>query len=99
LKSIRSRFKNDPNINFSNVKFRYELEIPEKYVKGKKKPKEFEYTSQRKGYQRFLTQEIKDVVDELEDAEEDLRQAMLPFICSLFNRFHSKNTIWNRAVC
>ena len=49
-KNIRTKFNNDPNINFSHAKFRYEVETPERYAKGKKKPAEFEYTSQRKGF-------------------------------------------------
>ena len=64
--------------NYSHAKFRYELEIPERYVKGNKKPADFEYTSQRKGFQRFHTKEIKKWVDELEEAEEVLKQAVSP---------------------
>ena len=98
LKETRSQFKNDPNINYSHAKFRYELEIPERYVKGNKKPDDYEYTSQRKGFQRFHTPEIKKWVEELEEAEEILKQAIIPFICSLFSHFHSKSAIWSRAV-
>lgn len=98
LVEIRARFNNDPNITYSHAKYRYEIEIPEKYVKGNKKPAEFEYTSSRKGFQRFLTPEIKKWVDELESAEEILKQAIIPFICSLFSHFHSKSDIWSRAV-
>ena len=84
--------------NFSHAKFRYELEIPERYVKGNKKPKEYEFTSQRKGFQRFQIKEIRKWVEELEDAEEILKQAIIPFICSLFSHFHSKNNVWSRAI-
>jgi DNA mismatch repair ATPase MutS len=41
-------------------------------VEGKKKPNDFEFTSQRKDYQRFHTNEIKKIIDELETAEEHL---------------------------
>ena len=40
------------------------------FVKGNRKPKEFEFTSQRKGFERFHTKEIKDLVDRLETAED-----------------------------
>jgi len=98
LKDIKAQFNNDPNIKFSNAKYRYEIEIPERYVKGNKKPADFEYTSQRKGFQRFHTKLIKDWVNELEEAEEVLKQAIIPFICSLFSHFHSKSNIWGRAI-
>lgn len=35
----------DKRINWSHAKYRYELEIPEELVKGKKKPDDFEFTS------------------------------------------------------
>ena len=41
---------NCKKINYSHAKYRYELEIPSEVVKGNKKPKDFEYTSERKGY-------------------------------------------------
>ncbi|CAI2370907.1 unnamed protein product [Moneuplotes crassus] len=94
----RDRFNGDPNINFSHAKFRYELEVPERYVRGKQKPSDYEYTSQRKGFQRFHTKEIREWVEQLEEAEEALKAAIIPFICSLFSHFHSKSNIWGRAI-
>ena len=58
LKEIVKRFK-DRRICFSHTKNRYEIEIPQEHVKGNKKPKEFELVSQRQGYERFYTPEIK----------------------------------------
>ena len=55
---IVERFK-DRRIRFSHAKNRYEIEIPQEHVKGNKKPKEFELVSQRQGYERFYTPEIK----------------------------------------
>lgn len=98
LKDFRKRFNNDPNINYSHAKFRYEIEIPERYVKGKKKPADLEYTSKRKGFERFHTSDIKKLLEDLEEAEEVLKQSIIPFICSLFLHFHSKSSIWGRAV-
>jgi DNA mismatch repair protein MSH6 len=45
----------DRRICFSHAKFRYEIEIPEEYVK-KEKPTELEFTSQRIGFQRFSSE-------------------------------------------
>ena len=42
---------------------RYEVEIPEEHVKGNKKPKNYELTSTRKGYERFHTPEIKELIE------------------------------------
>lgn len=41
---------------------------------------DFEYTSQRKGFERFHTEEIKKWVNELEEAEEVLKQVSSRFI-------------------
>lgn len=85
--TIRTQLK-CKRISYSHAKFRYELEIPTEVVKGNRKPREFEFTSQRKGFERFHTQEIKDLVDRLETAEEQLKDAMIPFLCAIFTRFH-----------
>ena len=93
LKGIVARFK-DRRIQFSHAKMRYELEIPEEHVKGNKKPKEFELTSQRAGYQRFHTPALKQLVEQLENAEDRLKDAMSPFLTAIFKRFHEQKTIW-----
>lgn len=49
LYKIRDQLK-DRRIEFSHTKFRYELEIPEETVKGDRKPKNFEFTSNKKGF-------------------------------------------------
>ena len=67
-------------------------------VEGKKKPDNFEFTSQRKDFQRFHTPEIKKLVDELEVAEEKLKDALTPFLCALFGKFHGCKDVWNAAV-
>jgi DNA mismatch repair ATPase MutS len=98
LMKTRQRFKDQRRINWSHAKYRYELEIPSEYVEGKKKPDDFEFTSQRKDYQRFHTKEIKRLIDELETAEERLQDALSPFLCALFRRFHERKETWNAAL-
>ncbi len=85
-------------INWSHAKYRYELEIPEELVAGKLKPDNFEFTSQRKDFQRFHTKEIKKWVDELELAEEKLKEAFSPFLTTLFSKFHESKFIWDSVV-
>jgi DNA mismatch repair protein MSH6 len=79
----------DRRISFSHAKTRYEIEIPEEHVKGNKKPKEFEFSSQKQGYQRFCTPESKQLVERLEVAEDRLKDAMSPFLTAIFFKFHS----------
>ncbi len=43
---LRKQYR-DKKIQFSHAKQRYEIEIPEEYVKGNLKPKEFELASTR----------------------------------------------------
>ena len=62
LQQQRQKFK-DRRINYSHAKYRYELEMPMDLVSGKLKPENFEFTSQKQGYQRFHTQEIKKYVE------------------------------------
>ena len=98
LQKTRQRFKDSRRINWSHAKYRYELEIPQEYVDGKKKPEDFEFTSQRKDYQRFHTKELKKLVDELDTEEERLQDALSPFLCTLFSRFHERKDTWNAAL-
>lgn len=72
--------------------------MPSELVDGKKKPDHFEFTSQRSGYQRFHTREIKQLIDELEVAEERLKDALTPFLCALFSKFHEQKDLWNQGV-
>jgi len=62
LGEVRSQMR-DRRIVFSHTKYRYELEVPEELVKGKMKPDHFELTSQKIGFQRFHTKEIKQLID------------------------------------
>ena len=87
------RFK-DRRICFSHAKCRYEIEIPKEHVKGTKKPKDFEFTSARKGYERFWTPEVKALVEKLEFAEDKLKDALSPFLTAIFHKFHEKKSIW-----
>ena len=98
LVEIQKQF-GDISIKYSHAKYRFELEIPEHLIRGNKKPLDYEFTSSRKGYQRFHTSQIKKLIDELEDAEESVSEALVPFICSIFTHFYSKRDVWDRAVC
>lgn len=96
LQEVKQQFK-DRRIGFSHAKYRFEIEVPSDLV-DKHKPAHFEFTSQRQGFQRFHTREVKALVDELEHAEETLKDALTPFLCALFQRFHEHKELWNQAV-
>ena len=38
------------------------------------------------------------MIDELEVAEEKLKDALTPFLCAIFQRFHEHKELWNRAL-
>jgi DNA mismatch repair protein MSH6 len=99
LEEVRVLFSDDnKRINWSHAKYRYEIEIPIEMVGGDKKPENYEFTSAKKDFQRFHTLEIKTMIDELENAEEKLREAFTPFLSSLFSKFHEKKFIWDSLV-
>ena len=85
-------------MTFVSSKFRYELEVEEKYVKGNKKPDDYEFTSGRQGYQRFHTKEIIDMIDELEELEEKVKQTMNEFCVFVFSEFKSHFKYWDGLI-
>lgn len=87
-------------ITFVNCKLRYEIEVPAELVSGKKKPGDFEITSEKHStkVQRFHTQRLRDLMDELDKAEENLKDAITPFVCALFQRFYESRNIWQPVV-
>ncbi|CAK58417.1 unnamed protein product (macronuclear) [Paramecium tetraurelia] len=93
----RKLFKNNSNIQYAHAKFRYEIEIPDELVQ-KSKPEDFEFTSSRQGYKRYLTQEIKDLVTELEQAEETKKQQLTAFGNFIFKHFHSNQHVWDSLI-
>ena len=85
-------------IVYSHAKDRYSIEIPEEHVKGNKKPKDFEFSSSRTGYQRFVTPMTKKLVEKLEKAEDSLKDSMAPFLTGIFRKFHSHKSIWLQCL-
>ena len=72
------------NVEFVNSKFRYELEVEDKVVKGNKKPEEYQFTSSRQGYQRFHTNEIIEKIAEIEEVEEKVKNYLQQFCIFVF---------------
>ena len=98
LEEVRKEFDGDKMIRFVHIKHRYELEIPVELVGGTKKPPSFEFTSRRKGYERFITQRIRDLLSTLEEAEDRLKNLLSVYVCFVFKHFHSYHRVWDRFI-
>lgn len=98
LKFVQQGFGGNQDIYYSHTKHRYELDIPAKLVEGNKKPKQFEFSSKKQDRERFVTQEIKDLVEKLEEVEERLKVMLNLFVCFLFSHFHRHYPVWDRFI-
>lgn len=59
LDSVRYEM-NEPNLKFTHTKERYEIEMPEK--SEKRRPNNFEFTSKRTGFSRYISPQSKKLV-------------------------------------
>ncbi|CAD8059529.1 unnamed protein product [Paramecium sonneborni] len=98
LLKIKKMFnKNNKDIQYVHTKFRYEIEIPDELVQ-KSKPEDFEFTSSRQGYKRYINQDIKDLVSELEQAEELKKQQLTVFGNFIFKHFQQNQYVWDSLI-
>ena len=67
-------------------------------MKGDKKPDELVLTSQKAGFQRFHSDRIKELINQLEIEEDLLKEAIQPFVCAVFQRFYQNRKLWTPAV-
>ena len=82
-------------IQYSHTKnYRYELEIPESYVKNNR-PEGYILTTSKKGYLRFHTKEILENVEKLEEVEERLKEATKNLNSEVFKQFYSNHKLIN----
>ena len=85
-------------IQYSHTKnYRYELEIPESYVKNNR-PEGYILTTSKKGYLRFHTKEIMKNVEKLEEVEEQLKDVTNNLNTELFKHFYNQNKIINHFI-
>ncbi len=76
------------DIQYVHIKYKYELEVPEHLVMKEKKPKGWELTSSRKGFQRFHSPEIQSHLGVLEELGQELYMGMQRIAHSLLVTFH-----------
>ena len=85
-------------ITYSHTKnYRYELEIPESYVKNNR-PEGYILTTSKKGYLRFHTKEIVKTVEYLEEIEEKLKNVTNNLNTELFKHFYNEHKIINSFI-
>lgn len=99
IKEEKQRLK-CPAIVFTHTKnYKYELEIPDDFTKNNKNfGSRYKLTTSRKGFRRYHTAEIEDLVEELEQAQEILRKENNKFNTFLFQKFYAKNSEINAYI-
>lgn len=80
----------------ASKRFRYEIEVPEDMAK--KIPDSYINTSNAKGKKRYQTDELRDMINDLEDAEDIFKDALIPFLRTMFKKFYDHKDIFTRAV-
>ncbi|EUR77354.1 hypothetical protein PFBG_00930 [Plasmodium falciparum 7G8] len=86
LEHMRTQLK-IPTLKFVHAKFKYEVECPDNIPKSFLK--NVEITSAKKGYVRIHNDEIKSLVEKLEDIEQEKKDAIYPFFQKLFHLFYA----------
>ena len=77
-----------------STKYGLELEIPE-HIANKKRPDNFEFSSKKKGFLRYQTEEIRQFVKEQNRIDDDILIRSLNLIGKLFQQFYSYHQIWD----
>ncbi|CAI5712053.1 unnamed protein product [Hyaloperonospora brassicae] len=75
---------------------RYQLEVPESALK--QQPKEYELKSRKKGYKRFHTRTICDLLKRLATAEAQKEDALKDQTRRIFHKFDEDYKYWMKAV-
>jgi hypothetical protein len=76
---------------------RYQLEVPE-YVLKRSQPAEYSVKSKKKGYLRFYSPNITQLLERLAQADEQLVEAQRDEMRRLFERFDKSRDTWAAAV-
>ncbi|XP_078664804.1 DNA mismatch repair protein Msh6-like isoform X1 [Branchiostoma floridae x Branchiostoma belcheri] len=82
---------------WSSGKTRYCLEIPESALK-RHVPDEYELAGSKKGFKRYTTREIKEMLKTLEEAEGRREAALKDTMRTIFHSFDESYKDWNAAV-
>lgn len=78
-------------------KDRFQLEVPEAILR-RGQPADYEAKSSKKGCRRFHTPRIRELLEELGDAEASLSEAQRHEMRRLFEKFDQDRQLWTTAV-
>ncbi|BBN02356.1 DNA mismatch repair protein MSH6 [Marchantia polymorpha subsp. ruderalis] len=93
LSKQRKKFGNSSEINYVTVgKEAYQMEVPEEL--HAKVPASYEVRSSRKGYRRYWTPEIKELLQDLTAGEQQREQALQGILKGLVKRFCGHYQKW-----
>lgn len=81
---------------FGTKKDRFQLEIPEN--QAKRTGSDYEFTSSRKGFKRFMTPKTKEFLKRQMQAEETRDNVLKDLSRRMFAQFSDKYEEWNAAV-
>jgi DNA mismatch repair protein MSH6 len=94
---LRRQF-NCNDINLVQAKARFEIEMPEKLIGKYGKPKDFEFSSRRQNYDRFINPVTNKLIDRLEHQEEIRTQHLVLFNAYIFKLFLSHRNTWDMII-
>lgn len=81
-----------------NISKRYRFQFKVSKSKKVKLTDEYEKTGDTKNDIKFQNQALRDLVEELMEAEEVLHDATVPFIKKLFKKFYKKQHLWSNFI-
>ena len=82
---------------YVSIKYKNEVEVPCEY-ESRLNGIEADITSCRKGYVRFHTQRIKDLVQQSDDLEQQLKDLLYPFMARLFGEVNESKFMINQVI-
>ncbi|CAD7704171.1 unnamed protein product [Ostreobium quekettii] len=97
LQEVRSIFRCGKDVRYVSItKQSHLIEVPQAYIK--RVPHDFELAAQRKGFNRYMSPELRDLVAKLEEAEEQCETELSNILQALVKRFISQCSLWSTAV-
>lgn len=76
-------------------KFRYQIEFPSKHEVDLE---EFTLTSKTRDKDRYLTETLQEMTEELQEAENCLKDSLVPFLRAMFHKFYENRAVFSNAV-
>lgn len=85
----------------NSKRFRFEFEIP--VGTFEELPEDYLWTTKasttkQKRFNRYQNTVLTELIDKLEEAENDLKEAISPFLTRLFRKFYKKQYLWSDFV-